>query len=117
MSPCPSQRIADFIRRGHRCGRAVPSRRARFSAFGHVGDGNLHYDVLCPAVGEDIPAFIARWAEGSQVVHDVVARYDGSISAEHGLGRLKTDEAAATNHRSRSRPCRESAPRSIRSGS
>jgi len=64
---------------------------ARVSVFGHVGDGNLHYDIL-PAVGEDIPAFIARWKEGSQVVHDVVARYDGSISAEHGLGRLKTDE-------------------------
>ena len=38
-------------------------------------------------------AFIARWEEGSQIVHDIVARYDGSISAEHGLGRLKTDEA------------------------
>jgi FAD/FMN-containing dehydrogenase len=41
----------------------------------------------------DLPAFLARWAEGSQVVHDIVARYDGSISAEHGLGRLKTEEA------------------------
>jgi len=65
---------------------------ARVSVFGHIGDGNLHYDVL-PGVGQDIPAFIARWKEGSQVVHDIVARYDGSISAEHGLGRLKTEEA------------------------
>jgi len=65
---------------------------ARVSAFGHVGDGNIHYDVLCPS-GGDHPAFIARWAEGSQIVHDIVARYDGSISAEHGLGRLKTEEA------------------------
>jgi len=40
-----------------------------------------------------VAAFIGRWMEGSEVVHDVVARYDGSISAEHGLGRLKTDEA------------------------
>jgi FAD/FMN-containing dehydrogenase len=38
-------------------------------------------------------AFLARWEEGSQIVHDIVARYDSSISAEHGLGRLKTDEA------------------------
>ena len=65
---------------------------ARVSAFGHVGDGNLHYDVLCPP-GGDVNGFLARWAEGSEVVHDIVARYDGSISAEHGLGRLKTDEA------------------------
>ncbi|MNE85124.1 putative FAD-linked oxidoreductase [compost metagenome] len=64
----------------------------RVSVFGHVGDGNLHYDVI-PGVGEDVAAFIARWMEGSEVVHDVVARYNGSISAEHGLGRLKTDEA------------------------
>ena len=64
---------------------------ARVSVFGHIGDGNLHYDVI-PGVGEDIPAFIARWKEGSEIVHDIVARYDGSISAEHGLGRLKTDE-------------------------
>jgi FAD/FMN-containing dehydrogenase len=65
---------------------------ARVSAFGHVGDGNIHYDVLCPP-GGDLKAFLARWEEGSQIVHDIVARYDGSISAEHGLGRLKTDEA------------------------
>jgi len=65
---------------------------ARISVFGHVGDGNLHYDVLRPP-GEDLPAFLARWAEGSRLVHDIVARHDGSISAEHGLGRLKTDEA------------------------
>jgi FAD/FMN-containing dehydrogenase len=65
---------------------------ARVSAFGHVGDGNLHYDVLCPP-GADLKAFLARWEQGSRIVHDIVAGHDGSISAEHGLGRLKTDEA------------------------
>ncbi len=65
---------------------------ARISVFGHVGDGNLHYDVL-RAHGEDLRAFLARWSEGSRIVHDIVARFDGSISAEHGLGRLKTEEA------------------------
>jgi FAD/FMN-containing dehydrogenase len=65
---------------------------ARISAFGHVGDGNLHFDVLAPA-GEEVAAFLSRWAEGSRIVHDIVARHSGSISAEHGLGRLKTDEA------------------------
>lgn len=84
-------RIADFI---DEATAAVEQFHpgCRVSVFGHVGDGNLHYDVI-PGVGEDVAAFIARWMEGSQVVHDVVARYDGSISAEHGLGRLKTDEA------------------------
>ena len=48
--------------------------------------------MLCPP-GGDLAAFLARWEAGSQIVHDIVARYDGSISAEHGLGRLKTDEA------------------------
>lgn len=87
----PVSRIADFIDEATAAvERFHPG--CRVSVFGHVGDGNLHYDVI-PAVGEDVSAFIARWMEGSEVVHDVVARYDGSISAEHGLGRLKTDEA------------------------
>lgn len=65
---------------------------ARISAFGHVGDGNMHYDILCPP-GAELKPFLARWTKGSEIVHDIVARYNGSISAEHGLGRLKTDEA------------------------
>ena len=87
----PVSRIADFI---DEATAAVEKFHpgCRVSVFGHVGDGNLHYDVI-PGVGEDVPAFIARWMEGSEIVHDVVARYNGSISAEHGLGRLKTDEA------------------------
>jgi FAD/FMN-containing dehydrogenase len=87
----PVSRIADFLEEATAAVERFHA-GARVSAFGHVGDGNLHYDVLCPP-GGDLPAFLARWAEGSQIVHDIVARYDGSISAEHGLGRLKTDEA------------------------
>ena len=87
----PVSRIADFIDEATAAvERFHPG--CRVSVFGHVGDGNLHYDVI-PGAGEEVAAFIARWMEGSQVVHDVVARYDGSISAEHGLGRLKTEEA------------------------
>ncbi len=87
----PVSRIADFI---DEASAAVEKFHpgCRISVFGHVGDGNLHYDVI-PGEGEDVLAFIGRWMEGSEVVHDVVARYNGSISAEHGLGRLKTDEA------------------------
>lgn len=87
----PVSRIADFLDEASAAvERFEPG--ARISAFGHVGDGNMHYDVLCPP-GVDHAAFIGRWMEGSEVVHDIVARYDGSISAEHGLGRLKTEEA------------------------
>ena len=64
----------------------------RITAFGHVGDGNIHYDVIMP-VGADAAAFDALRDQGSRIVHDIVARYEGSISAEHGLGRLKTTEA------------------------
>ena len=87
----PISRIADFLDETEAAlERFHPG--CRISAFGHVGDGNLHYDVLRPP-GEDSVAFLARWEDGSRLVHDIVARYDGSISAEHGLGRLKTDEA------------------------
>lgn len=87
----PVSRIAEFLDEATSAvERFEPG--ARVSAFGHVGDGNLHYDVLCPP-GADLAAFLGRWAEGSRIVHDIVARYDGSISAEHGLGRLKTEEA------------------------
>lgn len=87
----PVSRIADFLDEASSAvERFEPG--ARISAFGHVGDGNMHYDILCPP-GVDHAAFIGRWMQGSEVVHDVVARYNGSISAEHGLGRLKTEEA------------------------
>jgi FAD/FMN-containing dehydrogenase len=56
--------------------------------FGHLGDGNIHFNVSQP-VGADKAAFLARWDEMSAVVHAIVARLGGSISAEHGIGRLK----------------------------
>jgi FAD/FMN-containing dehydrogenase len=64
----------------------------RVLAFGHVGDGNIHFDVLQPK-GGDGKAHSARRDEGSRIVHDIVASFDGSISAEHGLGAMKTAEA------------------------
>jgi len=65
---------------------------ARIAAFGHVGDGNIHYDVLRPDGGSDA-GHAARRDEGSRIVHDIVASLGGSISAEHGLGAMKTAEA------------------------
>lgn len=66
---------------------------ARIAAFGHVGDGNIHYDVLRPDGGSDAE-HSARRDEGSRIVHDIVAGLGGSISAEHGLGAMKTAEGA-----------------------
>ena len=65
---------------------------ARIAAFGHVGDGNLHYNIAQPA-GGDAGAFDRDRDEGSKVVHDITAALGGSISAEHGLGAMKTQEA------------------------
>lgn len=65
---------------------------ARVVAFGHVGDGNIHYDILQPA-GADPAAFAARKDEAARIIHDITAGLGGSISAEHGLGVLKSEEA------------------------
>ncbi|MGE0750438.1 MAG: FAD-binding oxidoreductase [Variibacter sp.] len=56
--------------------------------FGHLGDGNIHFNVSQP-VGADKAAFLARWKEMNAAVHAVVHKYGGSISAEHGIGQLK----------------------------
>jgi D-lactate dehydrogenase (cytochrome) len=58
--------------------------------FGHVGDGNIHFNVSQP-VGADQAQFLARWGEVNAVVDKIVLKYHGSISAEHGIGKLKRD--------------------------
>ncbi|SIR08901.1 4-phosphoerythronate dehydrogenase (FAD-dependent) [Rhizobium sp. RU20A] len=67
---------------------------ARICAFGHMGDGNIHYNISQP-VGADSRAFLDRWHEVSDRVHAIVRAHAGSISAEHGIGQLKRDELAA----------------------
>ena len=69
---------------------AVPG--IRFCAFGHLGDGNLHYNVSQP-IGADTADYLARWHEVNAVVFEIVLRMGGSISAEHGLGAMKGHEA------------------------
>lgn len=59
--------------------------------FGHLGDGNIHYNVSQP-VGADAADFLARWHDVNAVVFEIVLRMGGSISAEHGIGVLKRDE-------------------------
>ncbi len=58
--------------------------------FGHLGDGNIHFNVSQPG-GADKAGFLARWSEMNEAVHAIVAELHGSISAEHGIGRLKRD--------------------------
>ncbi len=60
--------------------------------FGHLGDGNIHFNLTQPE-GADKAEYLARWEEVNDAVHDlVVKRFGGSISAEHGLGRMKVEE-------------------------
>ena len=69
---------------------AIPG--VRLVNFGHLGDGNLHYNVQAPA-GGDMQAFLRdHEAQVNSIVYDSVARFDGSISAEHGVGSLKLDK-------------------------
>ncbi len=63
---------------------------ARPVAFGHIGDGNVHFNVSQP-IGGDKAAFLSQWEAVNHIVHEIVLAYDGSISAEHGIGRMKRD--------------------------
>ena len=70
---------------------------ARICAFGHMGDGNIHYNISQPVtadMGADRQAFLDRWREINEIVHAIVLEAGGSISAEHGIGQLKRDELA-----------------------
>ncbi len=86
----PVSRIPQFI---GACNAALVSAfpDVRIVCFGHLGDGNLHYNQSKPAA-QDNPGFIAQTAAVNRIVHDLVHALDGSISAEHGLGQLKREE-------------------------
>ncbi|TIV66760.1 MAG: hydroxyacid dehydrogenase, partial [Mesorhizobium sp.] len=68
---------------------------ARVVCFGHMGDGNLHYNISRPVDWQDEP-FLELYHPMNKAVHDVVRSFHGSISAEHGIGQLKRDELIAT---------------------
>ena len=63
--------------------------------FGHLGDGNIHYNVSQPKGGGSTADFMARWHDVNAVVFDIVLRMGGSISAEHGIGQLKAADLPA----------------------
>ncbi len=86
----PISAVADFIARSCAAVEAlIPGIRA--IPFGHIGDGNIHLNLSQPE-GADRDAFLARWSEVNRAVFDIAAELGGSISAEHGIGRLKLED-------------------------
>ena len=86
----PISRIPEFVERADQAlTEAFPG--LRIVAFGHIGDGNLHYNQSQAAVGRSA-AFLAAQPAVNRIVHDLVDELGGSISAEHGIGQLKRDE-------------------------
>ena len=88
----PVSRVATFILDANK---AIAERLPgiRPNAFGHVGDGNIHYNIHQPEAA-DTKVFLARREEFNRIVHDIAVGLNGSISAEHGIGRLKVEELA-----------------------
>ncbi|MCB1486639.1 MAG: FAD-binding oxidoreductase [Bauldia sp.] len=85
----PQAAVPELIARaGEAVEKVVPG--CRPFPFGHIGDGNIHYNVTQP-VGMDKAAFLARWDDVNAVVHAIVHDLGGTISAEHGIGQLKRD--------------------------
>lgn len=86
----PVSRVAEFIDAATAaCVAAMPG--LRVCAFGHFGDGNIHFNLTQP-VAMDRQQFLARWDDFNRIVHDIVAEMQGSMSAEHGIGKLKRNE-------------------------
>jgi D-lactate dehydrogenase (cytochrome) len=86
----PVSRVPEFLARADSLVREyMPGIRP--CPFGHVGDGNIHYNLSQPE-RMDPKEFLAHWEPLSRRVHDLVAAMGGSFAAEHGVGRLKTDE-------------------------
>jgi FAD/FMN-containing dehydrogenase len=86
----PVAALPDFVERASAWVKAnVPE--ARIVCYGHVGDGNLHFN-LNQAPGASQEAFMAREPAARRAIHDMVRDFCGSFSAEHGIGRLKVAE-------------------------
>ena len=86
----PVSRVAEFIIRAS-TGVSERLPGIRPIAFGHVGDGNIHFNLTRPERA-DTAAYLGRWQEFNDIVHGVVRELRGSISAEHGVGMMKCEE-------------------------
>ncbi|MEK9785064.1 MAG: FAD-linked oxidase C-terminal domain-containing protein, partial [Gammaproteobacteria bacterium] len=94
----PVSKVPEFIARA--C-QAVEERipGIRPCAFGHVGDGNIHFNLSQPTE-MDTAEYLSRWDEISALVHDLVESLGGSFSAEHGVGMLKLEDMRRYKDRS-----------------
>ncbi len=88
----PISRIGEFMERARTMvEREIPG--VRVCAFGHVGDGNIHFNLSQPP-GADTDEFLEQWQRINGLVNELLAEVGGSISAEHGIGKLKRDQLA-----------------------
>ena len=86
----PVSKVAEFMVEAIAdCERAMPG--VRPCAFGHIGDGNIHFNLSQP-LDMHRAVFMSNWAMFNEIVHDRVVSMGGSISAEHGIGLMKRDE-------------------------
>jgi len=86
----PVSHIFDFLAEtSHAVCNVVPG--SRICAFGHVGDGNIHFNISQPETMEKA-AFLTNWEAFNEIVHEMAEKYEGSFSAEHGIGQLKINE-------------------------
>jgi FAD/FMN-containing dehydrogenase len=89
----PIAKVPEFLRQASiAVNEYMPN--VRICAFGHLGDGNIHYNISQP-VDADKQEFLSHWHSLNTVVHAIVLEMNGSISAEHGIGQLKRDELAS----------------------
>ncbi|HNT37512.1 MAG TPA: FAD-binding oxidoreductase [Rubrivivax sp.] len=87
----PVSAVPDFVEQTDAAlAAAIPG--VRLVDFGHLGDGNLHYNVQAPEGGDATRFLVEREAQVNRIVYDAVQRFGGSISAEHGVGQLKPEE-------------------------
>ncbi len=88
----PISQVAEFFRQTNAAvAKVIPG--IRFVSFGHIGDGNIHYNLSQP-VGADREAYLKRWHDVSDPINEIVYKLNGSFSAEHGIGQLKRTELA-----------------------
>ncbi|WP_424832878.1 FAD-binding oxidoreductase [Ruegeria sp.] len=85
----PISRIPEFIRNGTE--KVAALGQYRINCFGHLGDGNLHFNVF-PPKGRKKAEFVSQRGVVQRAVHELVHAYEGSVSAEHGVGRLKAED-------------------------
>ena len=90
----PVAKVPEFLARASKLvTEMVPG--CRPVPFGHLGDGNIHFNISQP-LDMDKEIYLAHWEEMNEKVHDLVVKMGGSISAEHGIGRMKREKMAQT---------------------